>query len=58
MQEGGFLMPNPGTVFIHYEIHHADPLIIIMGRERDVTGYEQKMEEAVGIIRSIIDRGL
>ncbi|KAK7756046.1 Type I Iterative PKS [Diatrype stigma] len=58
MQEGGFLMPSPNTVFIHYEVHHADPLILVQGREGDVARFEGCLDEAVDIVRTVIERGL
>lgn len=58
MQEGGFLMRDPNTVFIHYEVHHADPLILVQGREADVARFEGCLDEAVEIVRTVIERGL
>ena len=58
MQEGGFLMPNPETLFIHYEVHHVDPLINVNGREEDVERFERLLRECVKTVRSIIDHGL
>lgn len=58
MQEGGFLMPNPDTVFIHYEVHHADPLVLVQGREEDVARFEGCLDEAIETVRTVIERGL
>jgi acyl carrier protein len=57
MQEGGFLMPNPDCLFIHYEVHHADPLIDVSGRAIDVARFQVCLNEALGTVRSIIERG-
>ncbi|GKT93954.1 polyketide synthase [Colletotrichum tofieldiae] len=55
MQEGGFLMPNPNSLFIHYEVHHADPLVVVQGREEDVARYETCLDRAVDTLWAIID---
>ncbi|OLN84398.1 Lovastatin diketide synthase LovF 12 [Colletotrichum chlorophyti] len=57
MQEAGFLMPRPRSLFIHYEVHHADPLILVQGREEDVAQYEACLDKAVSIIRAIVENG-
>ncbi|KAI0187296.1 polyketide synthase [Xylaria flabelliformis] len=57
MQEGGFLMPNPNCLFIHYEVHHADPLINVSGRAADIERFRGCLEEALGTVRSIIENG-
>ncbi|KAI1261789.1 Aft9-1, partial [Xylariaceae sp. FL1019] len=57
MQEGGFLMPNAGTVFVHYEVHHADPLINVSGQKADVDRFEICLNEALETVRNIIDEG-
>ncbi|KAL7940462.1 polyketide synthase [Trichoderma barbatum] len=57
MQEGGFLMPNPDTIFIHYEVHHPDPLVIVNGRENDVARFEGCLVEAIEIVRTIVEQG-
>jgi hypothetical protein len=57
MQEGGFLMPNPDTLFIHYEVHHADPLISVSGREIDVSRFDGCLDEALETVRTIIEQG-
>ncbi|KAF5532714.1 polyketide synthase [Fusarium phyllophilum] len=56
MQEAGFLMPHPNSLFIHYEVHHDDPLILVQGREEDVSWFHECLDEAVSTIRSLIDR--
>ncbi|CRG92715.1 Lovastatin nonaketide synthase [Talaromyces islandicus] len=58
MQEGGFLMPNPNSVFVHYEVHHPDPLILVQGREDDVARFEDCLNESIRTVRAIIERGL
>ncbi|KAF3395631.1 Compactin diketide synthase mokB [Talaromyces pinophilus] len=55
MQEGGFLMPNPNSVFVHYEVHHLDPLILVQGHEDDVSRFEKCLKQAVDTMRSIIE---
>ncbi|KUL83822.1 hypothetical protein ZTR_06625 [Talaromyces verruculosus] len=57
MQEGGFLMPNPDTLFIHYEVHHSDPLVIVHGQENDVARFAGCLDEAMDIVRNVIERG-
>lgn len=57
MQEGGFLMPNPDTLFIHYEVHHADPLISVSGRGIDVSRFDGCLDEALETVRTIIEQG-
>lgn len=56
-QEGGFLMPNPKSVFVHYEVHHADPLILVQGTEEDVAKFEGCLNRAIETVRAIIERG-
>ncbi|KAK8061794.1 hypothetical protein PG994_008160 [Apiospora phragmitis] len=58
MQEGGFLMPNPDSVFVHYEVHHSDPLILVQGQEEDAVRFEGCLENAIGLVRDIIERGI
>ncbi|KAK7991205.1 beta-ketoacyl synthase domain-containing protein [Apiospora arundinis] len=58
MQEGGFLMPNPDSVFVHYEVHHSDPLILVQGQEEDVARFELCLNDAVALVRDIIERGI
>ncbi|OHW96135.1 polyketide synthase protein [Colletotrichum incanum] len=55
MQEGGFLMPNPNSLFIHYEVHHANPLVVVQGREEDVARYDTCLDRAVDKLWAIID---
>ncbi|KAL6691259.1 polyketide synthase [Trichoderma pleuroticola] len=57
MQEGGFLMPNPDTLFIHYEVHHPDPLVTVHGRESDVARFEGYLVEAMETVRTIVEQG-
>ncbi|KAI8631471.1 Aft9-1, partial [Xylariaceae sp. FL1651] len=57
MQEGGFLMPNPDCLFIHYEVHHADPLINVSGRDVDVARFQGCLNEALETVRAIIEQG-
>ncbi|KKP00195.1 beta-ketoacyl synthase domain-containing protein [Trichoderma harzianum] len=57
MQEGGFLMPNPDCIFIHYEVHHPDPLVTVHGRESDVARFEGCLVEAMETVRTIIEQG-
>jgi acyl transferase domain-containing protein/NADPH:quinone reductase-like Zn-dependent oxidoreductase/NAD(P)-dependent dehydrogenase (short-subunit alcohol dehydrogenase family)/acyl carrier protein len=58
MQEGGFLMPKPNSVFIHYEVHHPDPLILVQGQEPDVARFEECLNQSIRSVRAIIDGGL
>lgn len=58
MQEGGFLMPNRDTVFIHYEVHHEDPLISLQGGEEEVVRFQSCLEEAIKVIRTVIELGI
>ncbi|KAM7200700.1 hypothetical protein V8F20_005202 [Naviculisporaceae sp. PSN 640] len=55
MQEGGFLMPNPGSLFIHYEVHHRDPLVNVSGRAEDVTKFEGILGGCLAAVRRIVD---
>ncbi|KAM7216745.1 hypothetical protein V8F06_007855 [Rhypophila decipiens] len=55
MQEGGFLMPNPGSLFIHYEVHHKDPLINVSGRKEDVQRFEEILVRCLGTVRKIVE---
>ena len=54
-QEGGFLMPNPKSVFVHYEVHHPDPLILVQGSEEDVVVFEGCLNRAIDTVRAIIE---
>ncbi|KAJ2984094.1 hypothetical protein NQ176_g228 [Zarea fungicola] len=58
MQEGGFLMPNPDTVFIHYEVHHENPLIIVQGGEEEAVRFQGCLDEAIRIVRTVIELGI
>ncbi|KAB8291221.1 hypothetical protein EYC80_009908 [Monilinia laxa] len=55
MQEGGFFMPSPNSVFVHYEVHHPDPLILVQGGEEDVAKFEDCLNRAIKTVRAIID---
>ncbi|KAM7195184.1 hypothetical protein V8F33_006858 [Rhypophila sp. PSN 637] len=55
MQEGGFLMPNPGCLFIHYEVHHKDPLINVSGRKEDVQRFEETLVRCLRTVRKIVE---
>ncbi|KAL6796280.1 polyketide synthase [Trichoderma sp. SZMC 28013] len=57
MQEGGFLMPNPDSIFVHYEVHHSDPLVIVNGREDDTARFEGYLVEAMETVRTIVEHG-
>nr|Q50LG3.1 RecName: Full=Highly reducing polyketide synthase AFT9-1; Short=HR-PKS AFT9-1; AltName: Full=AF-toxin biosynthesis protein 9-1 [Alternaria alternata]BAD97694.1 Aft9-1 [Alternaria alternata] len=56
MQEAGFLMPHPNSLFIHYEVHHTDPLVLVQGRDRDVAKFSGCLNEAVKAMRTIIEQ--
>lgn len=55
MQEGGFFMPSPNSVFVHYEVHHPDPLILVQGAEEDVAKFEDCLNRAIKTVRAIIE---
>jgi acyl transferase domain-containing protein/NADPH:quinone reductase-like Zn-dependent oxidoreductase/acyl carrier protein len=57
MQEGGFFMPNPNSVFVHYEVHHPDPLIVVQGLEEDVAKFEGCLNQAIKTVRAVIEGG-
>jgi acyl transferase domain-containing protein/NADPH:quinone reductase-like Zn-dependent oxidoreductase/acyl carrier protein len=58
MQEGGFLMPNPGSLFIHYEVHHTDPLVLVQGEKEDVEKFKGCLDQAVKAVYTIIKEGI
>ena len=58
MQEGGFLTSNPESVFVHYEVHHSDPLVLVQGQEGDVVRFELCLNDAVALVREVIEKGI
>jgi NADPH:quinone reductase-like Zn-dependent oxidoreductase/ubiquinone/menaquinone biosynthesis C-methylase UbiE len=54
MQEAGFLMPEEGSVFVHYEVRESEGYFVSQGRDEDVSKFAKCLRQAVEVIGAVI----
>lgn len=57
IQEGGYLMPDPESVFVHYEVEDDGCKFFVQSTEGRTGEFCATLERAAGIVESIFNNG-